>query len=208
MQCFIFIKPFIIPVVKKPENKKNDDMKTRLLITALLTMFITTGIYAQRRTAVKNRKNTWVVVSSKRVVLRTRPKKVMVRSLPRNRVVIRHRNAKFYYHSGRYYRLQNRRYFMVPPPRGIRIRTLPNGHRRIVIRNRSFYYCAGTFYRALNNQYEVVDAPEGAVVYNLPGDHQEAEIDGQVYKVCNSVLYLPVETDEGPGYQVAGMVEG
>jgi hypothetical protein len=97
---------------------------------------------------------------------------------------------------------------MVPPPRGIRIRTLPNGHRRIVIRNRSFYYCAGTFYRALNNQYEVVDAPEGAVVYNLPGDHQEAEIDGQVYKVCNSVLYLPVETDEGPGYQVAGMVEG
>lgn len=138
-----------------------------------------------------------------------RPRRV-VKVVPAGAAVIHHRNVKYHYHGGIYYRLHKGQYIVVPPARGLRVRVLPPSHVRIVVGPGAVFYCAGIFYNLLEgteDEYEVIEPPVGAVVQELPEDAEEVMVDGESYYEYDGALYKKVSTDDGEGYEVAELIE-
>ena len=185
-------------------------MKKLIVILVLTVIFTGIDINAQRTVVVKRNPNHTTVVKrtprGRVVYVHNRRAVRTARVLPPKAVIIHHRNFKYYYHEGVYYKLYKGRYIIVPPPRGLRIRVLPPHHTRIVIGPRVIFYAGGVFYQEQDGQtdeYEVIEPPVGTIIYNLPEDAEEVTVDGNPYYEYDGVLYQQVSTDEDKSYEVA-----
>ncbi|MCT4582318.1 MAG: DUF6515 family protein [Flavobacteriales bacterium] len=171
-----------------------------LLIT--LSLFITNISYGQRRQHHKAKRNGKTVVVVKKRTPRT------LRTMPTKHTVIVHRNRKYHFHSGNYYRHINNRYVLVYPPRGFRVRTLPAGHRIVLVGGVKRYYYRGLFYKSVNNEYEVITPELGTIVPELPvEDLTPTIVDGNTIYEYNSIIYEPVIIEGKTQYRVTDIIE-
>ncbi len=177
-------------------------MKRNLIIALMCSLFLSvTEVSAQVR-----KKKVVVVKEQKIRYKNTRPKTVVVRSLPGNAVVVRHKKVAYHFHDGRYFRLINGRYMAVVPPRGIRIRTLPANFIRITINSRPYFYSQGIFYVQYKNEYEIVSPPDGAEVDMLPEDAEVVVVDNQEYHEFGGTLFLRVNSNGKVRFRVSGRI--
>jgi hypothetical protein len=188
-----------------------------LLITLALGMITEQAEAQRRRTVVKTRRGTAVVVRRphRTVVVRKAHVRYVgmprwgttVRVVPTGAVVVKHRRAPYYFYNGIYYSQRGADYVVVRPAAGLRIRVLPVGYRTVLVGPARYYYYYGTFYTQTSqaDEYTVVDAPEGAVVDALPEGYEVETIDGNEYYVLDGVYYAEVdapEFDDKIGYEV------
>jgi hypothetical protein len=152
---------------------------------------------------------TLVKVPRTKIVYRTPNRKVIrYRVLPgKNHLIFHHRNLKYYYAGGFYYRMIDGYYVRFAPALGLRIKVLPVGHRIVVWNNKKFFYDQGVYYTAVNNEYEVVAPEPGLTVDELPEAAERVKVDDEDYYEYNDVLYQKTKTDNGQAYQVAAVVE-
>lgn len=209
------------------KSKRNKYSKTMnkirfIIITFLLTCglaFISEQAEAQRRkrTVVRTRRGTAVVVRRphRTVVVRRAHVRyaglprwgTTVRVVPAGATVIKYRRTPYHFYNGVYYAQRGADYVVVRPVRGVRVRVLPVGYRTVVVGPATYYYYYGTFYSkaAKAEEYDVVDAPEGAVVDALPEGYEVETIDGKEYYVLDDVYYAEVDAPEFEdkiGYEV------
>jgi len=189
-----------------------------LLLTAGLGMISEQAEAQRKRTVVRTRRGTTVVVRrphQRTVVVRRAHVRyagmprygATVRVVPTGATVIKYRRTPYYFHNGIYYSRRGADYVVVRPVRGVRVRVLPVGYRTVVVGPASYYYYYGTFYTKAPQaeEYEVTEAPEGAVVDALPEGYEVETIDGNEYYVLDGVYYAEVdapEFDDNVGYEV------
>ncbi|WP_459212381.1 DUF6515 family protein [Aquimarina rhabdastrellae] len=194
----------------------------RYVFSVLTIMCLSVDLNAQQVTVKKKKNNKKVVVKKNnrkvtvtrtprtKVVYKSRaPRVTVVRTRPRNAVVVSYGGVSFHYKSGRYYRYNNGKYIVVTPPIGIRINVLPVGYTSVIIGGSTYYYYQGIYYISIpdTNEYERVEAPQEALVYILPEDTEEVVIDGKTYYESNDTLYKVVLTPDGKAFKVVGILE-
>ena len=117
--------------------------------------------------------------------------------------VIVHRNVRYRYNKGVFYRPTNNTYVIVSAPRGMRINALPAGYKKIYItgHKQPYFYYYGSYYKTValqkTIQYEAVTAPIGARVHALPIGYSELEKNGRVYYELDNNYYKEVITGNG-----------
>ena len=180
---------------------KKNNVKSILslaMISFLFIAFAPNDIYAQQRAPARKVKKQKVVtpVRSNSNQLR---RGAQVTVLPKKSVAIAHRNTKYHYQNGIFYRPNNGRYIVTTPPIGIRITVLPPNPYRVVVpgRRSPYYYSYGTYYAPVSGGYEVVDAPIGARVDALPDGYEEVQLDHMVYYRFDNIYYKAVVEPNG-----------
>ncbi len=186
-------------------------MKTNQFVIIIISLFLLLADYNSfgQRTVINTPRRTVVHgVRGTAVYRKAPPMAHMVRRVPANAVVVRHRNLPYYYHRGIFYASRNGVYVHVVPPVGIRVAALPAGYFRLVVGPSVFFYASGIFYTQdiSSGEYLVSEPPVGAVVPKIPKDAAEVEIDGKFYYEYNGILYKPVKV-KGKAYEVVGKVE-
>ncbi len=88
------------------------------------------------------------------------PRGAVVRSLPRDHRVIRHRDVRFYFSGGIWYRPLGSRFVIVAPPIGAVVPILPLGYATLTIGGRPFYRYDDAYYVRHDRGFMVVDPPE------------------------------------------------
>lgn len=84
--------------------------------------------------------------------------------LPHGAVVVAHRDDRFYFHGGVWYRPWHRGYRVIAPPVGIVIPVLPPAYVTLRIGGLPYYYANGVYYTPVSSGpgYVVVQPPAGA----------------------------------------------
>jgi len=155
------------------------------------------------------RKTKLVRVPRTKVVYRTPNRKVIrYKTIPSKKVVlVNHRNIKYYYSGGFYYRMHNGYYVRTAPVFGLRVKVLPVGYRVFAWNKRKYFYHNGAYYTTQNNEYEVVAPEPGVVIDEIPEGAEQVEIADESYYEYNNVLYQKNKTNNGEAYEVAAVVE-
>jgi len=85
----------------------------------------------------------------------------VVRELPRNYRIIRHRNSRYYYDDGIWYRPGSGGFVVITPPFGLEVPLLPPFYTTIWVGGIPYYYADGVYYRWLPEQstYVVSEPP-------------------------------------------------
>ncbi|MEM9830665.1 MAG: DUF6515 family protein [Bacteroidota bacterium] len=138
------------------------------------------------------------IAQRKRVVRKT----VVVNTVPRSAVQVRHHRVNYWVHNNVYYRRANGRYVVVSPPRGIRVTVLPPGYRRVVVGRSVYFYAGGNYYLKQQDGYITVPPPVGALVETLPDSYEQIEVEGDTYYITESVQYKAIIKDEEVWYEV------
>ncbi len=187
----------------------------KFLILSGLILFIgvqSFDVNAQRRSVVK--KEVRVKKVTKRKVIRRhhRTPHYHYRNMPRwgywvsvvppEARVVRHKDVKYRYLNGVYYRpYANKKFMVVAAPQGMKTKALPVGHKRIVVRSRTYYYYYGTYYQKNVMKgvvsYETTKPPVGAKVDALPEGYEEMELGGAIYYVLDDQYYKEIVTGDG-----------
>lgn len=90
------------------------------------------------------------------------PRGAVVRSLPREHRVIRHRDTRFYFSGGIWYRPLGSRFVVVAPPIGAVVPILPLGYVALTIGGRPFYRYDDAYYVRHDHGFMVIEPPEQA----------------------------------------------
>ncbi|MEM9326630.1 MAG: DUF6515 family protein [Bacteroidota bacterium] len=123
------------------QNTVGKKLAVTLLVLAIAFLGISQYAHAQRR----------VVVTETKVV-----RGPIVRTLPKNHVVITHRNVRYRYVNGVYYRPKGNGFVVVSAPMGIRVTSLPRTATVVRVRGKRYYRYEGIYYRKSGRTYEVV----------------------------------------------------
>ncbi len=200
-------------------------MKTlngKIVLVAIILFAFTYNTNAQKRrfekrVVIKNNKTSkrtvvrakLVRVPGTKIIYRSPNRKVIrYKVLPgKNHLIFHHRNLKYYYSGGFYYRMMDGYYVRTVPAFGLRIKVLPVAHRIIVWNSRKFFYHQGVYYAAVNDEYEVVAPEPGLTIEELPEAAERVKIDNEDYYEYNNVLYQKIKTEGGKAYRVAAVVE-
>lgn len=217
------ISTFLNLMLFSESNRKISIMnKVRFILLCLLFTtalgFISEQAEAQRkRTVVRTRRGTTVVVRrpQRAVVVRKAHVRYVgmprwgttVRVVPTGAMVIKYKRTPYHYYNGVYYSRRGADYVVVRPVRGVRLRALPVGYRTVLVEPATYYYYYGTFYtkKDKSEEYSVVEPPEGAVVDALPEGYEVETIDGKEYYVFDGIYFAEVdaeEFDDKIGYEV------
>ena len=127
------------------------------------------------------------------------PRRSVVMLAPKAAVIVTHKQIKYRYHNGVYYRPSGNKFVVVAAPRGRRVKVLPTKRYRFVHAKRTYYYYYGTFYSQVNesDEYEVVTPPLGAKIDLLPEGYEVVEYNNDVCYKLDKVYYRPVESEGG-----------
>ena len=115
------------------------------------------------------------------------------------------REERIYYDDGVFYQQEDRGYAVIAPPLGAIVPDLPDDTYEFSAEGIPYYYYAGVFYTEVENGYQVVQAPLGAIVSKLPPGATEVKINGMIYYFFNETYYQPIDTEDGPAYQVVDL---
>lgn len=91
-----------------------------------------------------------------------------VKILPRDRHVFVHRNSKFYFSGGIWYRPDGARFVIAAPPIGLVVPFLPSYYATIWVGGIPYYYANEVYYANRGNGYVVVEPPRQEVVSEIP----------------------------------------
>lgn len=109
---------------------------------------------------------------------------------------------RIYYDDGVFYQHSNRGYEVVAAPLGAIVPSLPDDCYEFIVEDTPYFYYAGVFFTEVENGFQVVQAPIGAIVSMLPPGAVEVKIEGRIYFYINDTYYQPINTEDGPAYQV------
>jgi hypothetical protein len=100
---------------------------------------------------------------------------LVVRDLPRDRILINRGPNRFYYSAGMWYAPRGGAFVVVAPPIGVFVPLLPPYYSTVWFGGVPYYYANDTYYMwsAQDNGYQVVDPPAGAV--NAAPDEQSPQ---------------------------------
>jgi hypothetical protein len=103
------------------------------------------------------------------------PRGVTVDILPRNHVVVPHRDTRYYFHGGVWYRPSGPRFVVVAPPVGLSVSLLPPYYTTVWVGGAPYYYADGVYYawRPAERTYVVVDPPRETEVVALPPEPEQ-----------------------------------
>jgi len=121
------------------KNTVNIKLAATLLVQAIAFMGISQ--YAQAQ----------VVVSKTTVV-----KGSTVRTLPKNHVVITHRNVNYRYVDGVFYKPHAKGFVVADAPVGISVARLPKYATVVRVRGRRYFRYGGIYYQKVGRSYKVV----------------------------------------------------
>lgn len=82
--------------------------------------------------------------------------------LPRGYRTVKHRNERYYFYNGIWYRSHQNNFLVSIPPVGLTLSFLPDLYTTIWFGNLPYYYAAGVYYRWLPRErvYEIIDPPK------------------------------------------------
>jgi len=194
-------------------------MRKLFVMAVLLSIFVLIdgNIFAQNRQGNRGRNERKVVVVKKGhphryhrknvVIVRKRNGRTLA-VLPNGYATCVYKNNNYYYHGGFFYRNLNKEYHLIAPPFGLRMKVLPAGYRKIIMFGQPHYFYQGVFYKQVGNEYETVQPQVGTIVQEIPQEMAEqVQLDGISYYEIADFLYKPVQTPEGPQYEVAGQLD-
>lgn len=92
----------------------------------------------------------------------------VVRVVPRDRHIIRHRGGSYYYSGGVWYRPHGARFVITAPPIGVFVPVLPPYYSTIWISGVPYYYANDVYYAHRGNGYVVVEPPKDEVSQTPP----------------------------------------
>ncbi|OGP86581.1 MAG: hypothetical protein A2V87_11710 [Deltaproteobacteria bacterium RBG_16_58_17] len=87
----------------------------------------------------------------------------MVREVPRDRRVVVHGGARYYFSRGVWYRPQGPRFAIIMPPVGLFVPFLPPYYATIWLLGVPYYYANEVYYAHRGDGYVVVEPPKGEV---------------------------------------------
>lgn len=90
------------------------------------------------------------------------PHGAVVRNLPRDHRVIRHRDLRFYFSGGTWYRPLGSRFVVVAPPIGAVVPILPLGYMALTIGGRPYYRYDDAYYVRHDRGFMVIEPPDQA----------------------------------------------
>ncbi len=85
---------------------------------------------------------------------------VYVPALPRDRRVVVHRNTRYYFHGGAWYRPWGSRFVVVAPPIGLFVPFLPPFYTTVWVSRVPYYYSNDVYYTHYRDGYVVVAPPK------------------------------------------------
>ena len=99
---------------------------------------------------------TILSVSAQLRVVKVYPKHgTVVTTIHKPKVII-HKNARFHFANGVWYKAQGRKYVVCAAPLGIKVRHLPRGNKVVHINGRKLYKYKGVWYKKKGRGFVVV----------------------------------------------------
>jgi len=86
-----------------------------------------------------------------------------INALPKDHRVVIHRNDRYYFHGGAWYRPSGPRFTVIAPPIGLVVPFLPSYYASIWVRGYPYYYADEVYYAPTVGGYMVVAPPQGSV---------------------------------------------
>lgn len=103
------------------------------------------------------------------------PRGQIVDRLPNHPIAIPHRDARYYFHGGAWYRPEGSRFIVVAPPIGLGISFLPPYYTTLWVGGAPYYYADEVYYswRPERREYVVVEPPTEADTYVPPSSPEQ-----------------------------------